>query len=199
MHAICGYPVISTWFVAIEAGIFVGWPLLTARNVKKYYTETTETPKGHMNQTRTNMRTTKAPPQLFELCDTSKIKGKKERAIFTKVYDVRKTICPNPTGQFPARSMSGNKYVMVMVEIDSSGILVKPMKNCIDNEMIRAYQTLVQWLQQANITSRKHVLDNELSESMKELMRSKYNMQLELVPPGCHRRNAAEVAICNFK
>ena len=24
-------------------------------------------------------------------------------------------------------------------------------------------------------------------------------MQLELVPPGCHRQNAAKVAICNFK
>ena len=34
---------------------------------------------------------------------------------------------------------------------------------------------------------------------MKELIRSQYHMQLELVPPGCHRRNAAEVAIRNFK
>ena len=32
---------------------------------------------------------------------------------------------------------------------------------------------------------------------MKNLIRSQY--QLELVPPGCHRRNAAEVAIRNFK
>jgi hypothetical protein len=24
-------------------------------------------------------------------------------------------------------------------------------------------------------------------------------LDMELVPPGCHRRNAAEVAICNFK
>ncbi|KAL7534171.1 hypothetical protein ACHAWF_006436, partial [Thalassiosira exigua] len=199
MHAVCGYPVKSTWLAAIEAGNFVGWPLLTVRNVKKYYPETTETPKGHMNQTRKNVRTTKAPPQPFERCDTSKLKGKKERDIFTKVYDVRETIYSDQTGQFPTRSMSGNKYVMVMVEIDSSGILVEPMKNRTDNEMIRAYQTLVQRLQRANITPRKHVLDNEVSESMKELIRSKYNMQLELVPPGCHRRNAAEVAIRNFK
>ena len=32
---------------------------------------------------------------------------------------------------------------------------------------------------------------------MKELIRSKY--QMELVPPGYHRRNVAEVVICNFK
>ena len=49
MHAVCGYPVKSTWLRAIKKGNFHGWPLLTERNVKKYYPETVETPKGHMN------------------------------------------------------------------------------------------------------------------------------------------------------
>ena len=65
--------------------------------------------------------------------------------------------------------------------------------------MIRAYQTLLQRLHRANIRPKKHVVDNEVSENMKELIRSQSNMELELVPPGCHRRNAAEVAIRNFK
>ena len=86
-----------------------------------------------------------------------------------------------------------------MVEIDSSDILVEPMKSRKDAEMVRAYQTLVCRLNQANITPKKHVLDNEVSEAMKELIRSQHNMQLKLVPTGCHRRNAAEVAIRNFK
>ena len=30
---------------------------------------------------------------------------------------------------------------------------------------------------------------------MKDLIQDTYKMSLELVPPGCHRRNAAEVAI----
>ena len=34
MHAVCGYPVKSTWLKAIKAGNFVGWPLLTEQNVK---------------------------------------------------------------------------------------------------------------------------------------------------------------------
>ena len=95
--------------------------------------------------------------------------------------------------------MLGNKYAMVMVEINGSDILVEPMKSHKDDEMICEYETLVKWLQRANIIPRKHVLDNEVSENMKELIRSKYNMELELAPPGCHRRNAAEVAIQNFK
>jgi hypothetical protein len=28
MHAVCGYPVKSTWLKAIKAGNFVGWPIL---------------------------------------------------------------------------------------------------------------------------------------------------------------------------
>ncbi|KAL7525390.1 hypothetical protein ACHAXR_000989 [Thalassiosira sp. AJA248-18] len=123
MHAVCGYPVKSTWLAAVEAGNYVGWPLLTARNIKKYYPETTETPKGHLNQTRKNVRSTKPKTKPFEVCNNDRLRGKKERDVYTKVYDVRETIYSDQTGQFPTRSLSGNKYIMVMVDIDSSGIL----------------------------------------------------------------------------
>ncbi len=42
----------------------------------------------------------------------------------------------NQTGQFPTQLQQGNKYIMVMVEIDSNAILVEPMKSCKDAEMI---------------------------------------------------------------
>jgi len=71
------------------------------------------------------------------------------------------------TGQFPARSQRGNKYIMVMVDIDSNDILVEPMKSCKDEEMIRAYNALLLRLKQAGILPKKHVLDNEVSENMK--------------------------------
>ena len=88
---------------------------------------------------------------------------------------------------------------MVMVDIDSSGILVEPLKSRKDAELTRAYRALMIRLQRAGIAPKKHVLDNEISEAMKNLIRDEYKMELELVPPGCHRRNAAEVAIRNFK
>ena len=50
-------------------------------------------------------------------------------------------------------------------------------------------------LKQAGIIPKKHVLDNEVSEAMKDVIRNEYQMEMELVPPGCHRRNAAKVAI----
>ena len=77
MHAVCGYPVKSTWLAAIEAGNYVGWTLLTTCNVKKYYPETTETPKGHMNQTHNNVRSTKQQQVPLKNCNTTKLKGKK--------------------------------------------------------------------------------------------------------------------------
>ena len=59
MHAVYGYPVNSTWIKAIKAGNYVGWPILTERNVARYYPDTKENPKGHLNQSRKNVRYTK--------------------------------------------------------------------------------------------------------------------------------------------
>ena len=88
MHAECGYPVKSTWLKAIAAGNFIGWPLLNVWNVNKYCSETTETPKGHMNQTHKNVRSTK----VMETCNTTTLKSKKGRYIGIYVYNVRETI-----------------------------------------------------------------------------------------------------------
>jgi len=41
-HVVCGYPVKSTWIKAIKAGNYMGWPLLTVRNVAHYYPKTDE-------------------------------------------------------------------------------------------------------------------------------------------------------------
>ena len=65
--------------------------------------------------------------------------------------------------------------------------------------MKHAYKHLLLRLKRAGVQPKKHVLDNEVSDSMKDMIRDDYHMTLELVPPGCHRRNAAEVAIRNFK
>ena len=199
MHAVCGFPVKSTWLKAIKAGNYHGWPLLTVKNVKKYYPETVETAKGHMSQTRKNKRSTKAKPKQFETAKTEAMRGKKVRDVYIKVYDTRETTFSDQTGQFPKQSRSNNKYIMVMVEIDSNAILVEPMTSRKDKEMQRAYKKLMARLKRAGIVPKKHVLDNKVSDSMKELIQDEFKMEVELVPPSCHRRNAAEVAICNFK
>ncbi len=59
MHAVCGNPVKSTWLKAVKAGNFIGWPLLTEKNIEKYFPDTPEIQQGHMAQTRKNVRSTK--------------------------------------------------------------------------------------------------------------------------------------------
>ena len=54
-------------------------------------------------------------------------------------------------------------------------------------------------LRRAGIIPRKQILENEGSESLKIIIQDEYNMQLEIVPPGTHSRNASEVAIRNYK
>jgi hypothetical protein len=83
MHAVCGYPVKSTWLKAIKAGNYVGWPMLNERNVQKHYSKTIETAKGHLNQTRKNVCFTKAKTAPSETCDTSLLHEKNVRDVYT--------------------------------------------------------------------------------------------------------------------
>ena len=71
-----------------------------------------------------------------------------------------------------------------MVPIDSNAILISPMKNHKDAELQREYMELLHRAKKAGIAAKKHVLDNECSTSMKELIRKE--CKLELVPPGSH-------------
>jgi len=88
---------------------------------------------------------------------------------------------------------------MVMVKIDSNAILVEPINSRNNHKLARAYQVLITRLQQTWIVPKEHILDNKVSEAMKTIIKDEYKMAMELVPPGCHHRNAAEVAIRNFK
>ena len=65
--------------------------------------------------------------------------------------------------------------------------------------MIRVYDVPIGRLKQANIHPQKHILDNEISANMKKHIKDQYKFTVELLPPGNHCCNAAEVAIRNFK
>ena len=65
------------------------------------------------------------------------------------------------------------------------------MKNKTDKEQRLAYLALLKQLKQAGVKVKKYVLDNECSNKMKELIKSK--CMLELAPPGCHRRHLAKI------
>ena len=161
--------------------------------------KTNETPKGYLNQSMKKIRSTKPNCTLLEVPNTETIRGLKVNNVYTSVYEVRNTVLSDYTGQFPTRSQQGNKYITIMVEIYSNAIIVDPIRSHKDAELTRAYQTMILRLIRAEITPKKHILNNEVSEALKKIIQDEYKMKIELVPPGTHRRNAAEVAIRNFK
>ena len=59
LHACCGFPAKRTWLTTIKKGNYTGWPLLTAKRVNKYSPDAPEIAKGHLNQTRRNVKSTK--------------------------------------------------------------------------------------------------------------------------------------------
>jgi hypothetical protein len=92
MHAVCRYPAKLTWLKVIKAGNYMGWLMLMERNVQKYYPETSEMAKGHLNQTRKNVRSTKEKPVPFKTCNTSQLHGKKVRDVYVGYHTEKFTL-----------------------------------------------------------------------------------------------------------
>ena len=98
----------------------------------------------------------------------SKTGQAKENDVTIQVWDLRKTTYSDQTGAFPLQSYHGNHYVMVLVEINLSGILVEPLKYRYAKELKGGYTHLIQRLRAAGVRPKKHVMDNKVSEMMRD-------------------------------
>ncbi len=79
----------------INADNFIGWPMLTKYNTGRYYPDTFDTPKGHLNQIKNNVRLMKLKLMPFEIVNQKAMHGKKISDIYTKFYNVRESFSPN--------------------------------------------------------------------------------------------------------
>ena len=189
-HTVCRYPVKSTWLKAIHNNHYVGWSLLNVTNVHRYYPETVETPRGHLNQTPANVRSSKpklAPFKEASAGEFAKAFNKKEGDVFIKIWDVEETVHSNQTGKFRVQSQKRNNYIMIMTHIDSSAVRAELMENCSTKEMIKAYCALL-----AKLRRVEALPDNECSADLKEVIREIYKLQL--MPPGNYRINLADAS-----
>ena len=105
--------------------------------------------------------------------------------------DKHGTIYTDLTGPFPVTSMDGNKYILVIYVYDSNAILLRPLKNRSDNETLRAYTEVYEFLKTRNCHPKLHVLDNEASKALKRLITTQ-NAVFQFVEAYDHRVNAAE-------
>ena len=59
------------------------------------------------------------------------------------LWNPKETIYTYQTGAFPVTAQNGVRCVMVMVTIDANAILLCPFKNRTDQELTKAYRTLL--------------------------------------------------------
>jgi hypothetical protein len=197
LHAAAGSPVLSTFVKAIEAGNFTTWPTLTAQHVKKYLGKSEATVKGHLNQTRKNVRSTR-PKERKTAGDTTKIEDEefephitqRTNVIYSAIRSIEGHTYTNITGRFPTNSSRGYKYILVLYDCDGNSIQAEPMKNRSDAEAIRAYTKICDELTAKGLKPTFQTMDNEASKALKPFLHSK-DIQFQLIPPHVHRQNAA--------
>jgi hypothetical protein len=181
---------------AVKDGHLITWPGLTEDAFNKHLKLTPATAMGHMNQRRHNIRSTsKAPIEKQPTPDTDL--GTNTHLVYAVVVD-QGHLYTDLTGKFPMRSSKGNYYVTVCYIYDCKNVKVVPMKSRSDSECFKAYDSAHQKLTVKGSKPKLQTLDNEASAALKNFF-IEHDIAYQLVPPHCHRGNAAERAIRTFK
>jgi hypothetical protein len=87
---------------------------------------------------------------------------------------------------------------MVCYVYDCNYVKVIPMKSRSNSEWVKAYDTIHRELTVKGFKPKLQTLDNEASAALMIFFTTN-DVDYQLVPPKCHRRNAAERAIRTFK
>ena len=218
-HATLFSPALSTLTTALNRGYLPDFHGLTAKTLLSYPPASVPMIKGHLDQSRKNLRSTKAktnaansstrPHDKDEAADDddptssdfppSEPKNNRTHHCFAAVCEpTTGQIHTDQTGRFIVASSTGNNYILVLYDYDSNSILVEPMRNRTGQCILSAFKVLHARLVAAGLRPNLQRLDNECSAALKMFLTTE-NIDYQLVPPGLHRRNAAERAIRTFK
>ena len=202
LHAACFSPLLYTWLKAIESGYFTTWPSLNTHNVKKYVTQSIATIKGHVQQQKCNIQSTKNYKHQCHYITNSEtltpIKEKQTNYVYMTPITTTGFIATDQTGPFPITSSQGARYILIMYVYDSNAILTEPLQSKYGHELLRGFKNIYQHIVSRGIHTTMHRLDNEAPQCLQSYLQSQ-NIDFQLVPPNFHRQNAAERAIKTFK
>ncbi len=198
LHAALFSPAKSTLLKAINNNHFIGWPGLTSQNIAKFLHDTPATAKGHLDQHKKNLQSTKGI-ESFQDTFPDKIPERLHQVVATIVTHTNQdTAYFDLTGAFPYASNRGNKYVFILYDFDSNAILAQPIKSRNAADIKKAWITQHQRLRTGGVTPSTYIMDNEAAADLKQAI-LKHKIQYQLTPPHIHRINAAERAIRTFK
>ena len=125
LHRCAFSPVVSTWTKAIDAGYFATWPGLTSELVRKHLSPSIATAKGHHQQDRQNVRSTKTVPSpsmftqpnvMTTLPSSSEDASAQANLVYVQPIELTGKVATDQTGRFPTTSSRGNKYLMVLYD-----------------------------------------------------------------------------------
>jgi hypothetical protein len=196
LHKALFSPTKSALLQAVKNGHLVTWPGLTETAIHKHLKLTPATTMGHMNQRRQHISSTSKTP-IEDVPTTDTNLGTKTHLVYAVLVD-QGQLYTDLTGKFPVRSSKGNSYVMVCYVYDCNYVRVVPMKYRSTSEWVKAYDHIHQELTAKGSKPKLQTLDNEASAALKHFFTTN-DVEYQLVPPHCHRRNAAERAIRTFK
>jgi hypothetical protein len=149
-----------------------------------------------MNQRRQNIRSTSKTPIADQPTSDTDLGTKTHLVYYVVVHQGQ--LYTDLTGKFPVRSSKGNSYVIVCYVYDCNYVKVIPMKSRSTSEWVKAYDTIHQELTVKGFKPELQILHNEASAALKNFF-TVNDIDYQLVPPHCYRRNAAERAIQTFK
>ncbi len=136
LHEEAGFPVEETWLKAIRWGNYNYWPLINVMNVTCYFPESEEMQKGHMHGQRQGIRSTKKKPLDVFPDSLTPPPHESKKNMFPHVYKLKKTMYSNQTGHFPQVSSLGNKYIMVIHDVDSNSLWAEALKDNTGGKLI---------------------------------------------------------------
>ena len=200
-------PVISTLQKALDKNWLSGLPGLTSQSLKQHTPHSKATAKGHMDQSRKNQQSTKPKPDnetetsMDDCFPPGLPPGLRTHRCYASILTLdfaQGQISTDQTGRFPITSSRGNKYLFCLYDYDSNLIDAVPIKNREAASILAAYKLCVAKLVRSGLRPQLQRLDNECSTALKEFMKDE-QVDYQLVPPGQHRRNPSERAICTLK
>jgi hypothetical protein len=181
---------------AVKDGHLITWPGLTEDAIHKHLKLTPDTAMGRMNQRRQNIRST-SKTRIEDKPTPDTDLSTKTLLVYAVLVD-QGQLYTDLTGKFPVRSSKGNSYVMACYVYDCNYVKVIPMKSRYASEWFKVYDTIHQELTVKGFKPKLKTLHNEASAALKNFFTAN-DVEYQLVPPDCHRRNAAERAIQTFK
>jgi len=189
LHAALGHPTRATLLTSAQHGNLITFPSTTPDNIYRHFPESDKTQKGHMKQTKQGVRSTKADAML----GFQQKPGVKHKDVHLLIFDAtEKSMYSDQTGNFPITSAQGNKYIMVVVELDGNYIDCKPIQSRKAKALTNAYTAIFQrWKTTGVICLNWHILNNEAPEELKQAIHEN-KCRVELTPADQHRQNAAE-------